>query len=200
VTLTVNPRIRILAIVGVVGALAIVIGSRVLASTGSSSVTVPAPRHLPTVQVNASTTHVVKTAHGTVAKHSSATTTKASLTEPPKAIIHHAVAPQNGLPAALATALKRYDVVVVSLYSPGSTVDSIANREARQGAALAGAGFVALNIFNDGNATRLATTGGIGVAQDPAVLIFMRPARVFTTIDGYADRETVAQAAQNAAT
>jgi hypothetical protein len=201
-TLTVSPQVRILAIVGILGALALFIGSRILSTTTSTSVTVPAQRHLPTLHVKAtsartSTTHVTKTSHATVVKHTAKS--KTALTVPPKPILHHIPPAAKGLPAPLAAALSRYDVVVVSLYAPGSPVDSVANQEARQGAALAGAGYVALDIFNESNAARLATTAGIGVAQDPAVLIFKRPARILTTIDGYADRETVAQAAQNAA-
>src|SRR5262249_54111148 len=40
----------------------------------------------------------------------------------------------NGMPSALALALRSHSVVVVSLFTPGSSVDSMATAEARHGA------------------------------------------------------------------
>ncbi len=105
--------------------------------------------------------------------------------------------PANGLPLALATELAANPVVVVSLFAPGTPVDSIATAEARAGAAAAGAGFVALNVRNDAETRPLVLE--LGVLENPAVLVLKRPKDVLLRIDGYADRETVAQAAENAA-
>jgi hypothetical protein len=110
----------------------------------------------------------------------------------------------DGMPAALALALGTNEVVVVSLYTPRSSVDGLAKEEARQGAGLAGAGFVALDVANEKIAaplTSLLTSGATAadrVLDDPATLIFQSPNTLFVRLNGYNDRETVAQAAENA--
>ena len=111
----------------------------------------------------------------------------------------------DGMPGTLALALTTHDVVVVALYAPHSSVDTLALAEARQGAAQAGAGFVALDVTNEKIAaplTSLLTTGASAadrVLDDPAVLVFQRPRTLFVRLSGYTDRDTVAQAATNAA-
>jgi hypothetical protein len=110
----------------------------------------------------------------------------------------------DGMPAALARALENNDVVVVSLYAPRSSVDAMAAAEAKSGAALAGAGFVQLNVANEKVVAPLtslltgAQTAADRVPDDPAVLIFQRPKTLFVRLNGFADRDTVAQAASNA--
>jgi hypothetical protein len=110
----------------------------------------------------------------------------------------------DGMPASLALALRTNDVVVAALYAPRSSVDSLALEEARQGADVAGAGFVALNVSNEKVAaplTSLLTSGATAadrVLDDPAVLIFQAPRTLFVRLSGYNDSETVAQAATNA--
>jgi hypothetical protein len=110
----------------------------------------------------------------------------------------------DGMPASLALALRTNGVVVVALYAPKSSVDKFATEEARQGASMAGAGFVALNVASEKVAaplTSLLTTGATAadrVLDDPAVLIFQAPKTLFVRLNGYNDRETVAQAATNA--
>jgi len=44
----------------------------------------------------------------------------------------------------------------------------------------------------------LALTKKLGVLPDPALLVYRRPGDLVTRINGFADRETVAQAAKNA--
>jgi hypothetical protein len=102
-----------------------------------------------------------------------------------------------GLPAPLARAFAQHHVVVVSLYNPYSQVDGIAFAEARAGAQLAGAGFVPLNVLSQAQVGRL--TEQLGLLPDPGLLIYVRPAILAARISGFADKETVAQAAQNAA-
>jgi hypothetical protein len=110
----------------------------------------------------------------------------------------------DGVPGALAVALRGNPVVVVALYSPKSSVDGVARDEARQGAALAGAGFVALDVSDNRVAaplTSLLTGAGTAadrVLDDPAVLIFQQPKTLFVRFNGFTDRDTVAQAALNA--
>ena len=104
---------------------------------------------------------------------------------------------RNDLPAPIAQALARHTVVVASVVTPGAEVDDIALTEARAGAALGGAGFVAVDVLNEAVATKLATT--VDGLETPSVLVFRRPGRVAVRIDGFSDRQTVAQAATNAA-
>ena len=111
----------------------------------------------------------------------------------------------NGMPAALAHALASHAVVVVSLYAPRSSVDAMATDEARHGAALAGAGFVAFNVADEKVVSPLtslltgAQTAADRVLDGPAVLVFQRPRTLFVRFNGFADRDTVAQAVANAA-
>ena len=112
----------------------------------------------------------------------------------------------DGMPASLALALRSHRVVVVSLYTPGASVDSMATAEARHGAALAGAGFVSFNVADEKVVSPLsslltgAPTPADRVLDGPAVLVFGRPSSLFVRFNGFADRDTVAQAAENAAT
>lgn len=120
----------------------------------------------------------------------------------PKAAAQPAVI--NGMPAALAHALASHAVVVVSLYAPRSAVDAMATDEAKHGAALAGAGFVAFNVADEQIVSPLtslltgAQTAADRVLDGPAVLVFQRPGTLFVRFNGFADRDTVAQAAANA--
>ena len=106
-------------------------------------------------------------------------------------------ATDDGLPGALSAALARNRVVVVSLYAPDVELDDMAMQEARAGAAEAGAGFVALNVLNESQSRPL--TKELGVLEDPAVLVFRRPGELIVRFSGFADKQTVLQAARNAA-
>lgn len=97
----------------------------------------------------------------------------------------------------LTRALKHDSVVVAVLYSPDSTVDQLAIREARAGARAAKAGFVAIDVYNTREIAPVAAESQIRGA--PAILVFARYEGAVTQIAGWADRETVAQAADNAA-
>lgn len=97
---------------------------------------------------------------------------------------------------ALEKALKKHPVVVVVLYAPDSSVDSLAAREARAGALAVRAGFVAVDVTNESALAELAQL--FDVRQAPALLVVERGPTVVTQIAGYADRDTVAQAAEAA--
>lgn len=92
--------------------------------------------------------------------------------------------------------LAKNPVVVVVLYSPDSAVDAMATREARAGALDAGVGFLAVDVTNAKAVAALATN--FDVREAPALLVFQRGLKIATKIAGFADRETVAQAAENA--
>ena len=100
------------------------------------------------------------------------------------------------LPAAIQQALAANHVVVVALYDPKAKIDGTALREASAGAQLAGTSFVPIDVTKD-EVTSL--NAHYGVIQDPAVLVLRPPGDLIVRIDGFADRDTVAQAAANAA-
>jgi cytoskeletal protein RodZ len=102
----------------------------------------------------------------------------------------------DGLPQVLSAALSDHRVVVVGLYDPEAAVDEMALAEARAGAAAAGVGFVALNVFAERQSRPLLEQ--LGTLENPSVLVYRRPNTLFARIGGFADRETVAQAAANA--
>jgi len=133
---------------------------------------------------------------------------KASAVEPARAAAKPAarpaaaVPPKNpplepsGLPAAIDVALRSHEVVVVSLYVPNARVDELATAEARAGAALGGAGFVALNVLEEKTAKPLLEK--LGTLEDPSLLVVKRPGEVALRLSGFVDRDTVAQAAATA--
>ena len=110
-----------------------------------------------------------------------------------------------GVPTPLADALKRHSVVVLALVAPKATVDQLTLSEAKAGAAAAGAGFVAINVAN--NAQVEALSGLVGsssdpqnrLLDDPAVFVFQKPQALYVRLNGYADANTIQQAAINAA-
>ncbi|HKG42677.1 MAG TPA: hypothetical protein VKB10_00360 [Gaiellaceae bacterium] len=102
----------------------------------------------------------------------------------------------HGLPLAVAKALRRHRVVVVSLVTPDVGVDRMARDEAAAAARAAGVGFVSLNVFRQANGVPILKK--LGVVEAPAVLVVMRPARIFAQLEGFADRDTVQQAVANA--
>ena len=103
---------------------------------------------------------------------------------------------ESGLPKVLSAALAGNRVVVVGLYDPGAAVDEMAIAEARAGAKAAGAGFVALNVFSERQSRPLLEL--LGALENPGVLVYRRPDVLFARLAGFADSETVAQAASNA--
>ncbi len=189
-------RPRILAAAVVVALLALVGGYLVLGgSAGSSSAAVKTIKPLHPVEKHAASTPKPNAP----AAKKVAIAVKAKPRRKAAAVI-------DGMPAALALALRSHRVVVVSLYTPGASVDAMATEEAKRGAALAGAGFVSFNVADDRAVSPLsalltgAPTPADRVLDGPAVLVFERPSSLFVRLNGFADRDTVAQAAENAAT
>jgi hypothetical protein len=106
------------------------------------------------------------------------------------------VVPPSGFPAVVDRALRRHEVVVLSLVVRGARVDELAAAEAEAGAKLGGAGFLALNVLNEGVArSLLAKLDGV---EDPSLLVVTRSGDVAVELTGFVDRETVAQATANA--
>jgi hypothetical protein len=195
-----SPRVRILAAALLVAVLALVAGFMLLGGGGSSQAAVKTIKPLHPVKKRTATAKPAKTVKA------SAPMKKVPVKRVVKPKVHPRPAVVDGMPAALATALASHPVVVVSLYAPRSSVDELATAEARHGAALAGAGFVAFNVADEKLVSPLsslltgAPTAADRVLDGPAVLVFQRPRTLFVRLNGFADRDTVAQAAANANT
>jgi hypothetical protein len=196
----VSQPVRILALVGLLGALALGAGFALLGKS-SGSEAVPAtikplhPRHKAAAfpagsKPAVATTHAKPAAraaakpveaHRTKAAAKATATPKAKTpTKPKPAPVR---LPANGLPDVVNRALLSHEVVVVSLYDPQAVVDAASLGEAQAGAKLANVGFVPLNVLSQAQAEPLA---------------FRRPGDLVFRVNGFADRDTVAQAAANA--
>jgi hypothetical protein len=129
-------------------------------------------------------------------------TKTAAPTHAKAAAAHHA--PRGNLvyedlPKQLQWQLARHNIVVVSLYNPHADVDAISVAEAHAGAADTKAGFLLVNVLDDkiaGLLTGLLPGGGL--LPDPGVLIYRAPGDIMVRLDGFADRDSVAQAVANA--
>ena len=202
---TISPYVRILALVGLLVAAALVTATQlvtrgVLLSDDSAPVSAPHEKSGPppakAVPANeAKATAAANPAAKPSAKRASAKATPAQAKAKPAT--RNTSRPQtNGLPAAVIHQLGHHKVVVVSLFTPGASVDRLALDEARAGAKAAGAGFVALDVLDERQGRPL--TAQLGVLVAPAVLVYRKPAKLTVQIRGFADLETVAQAAANA--
>jgi hypothetical protein len=72
----------------------------------------------------------------------------------------------------------------------------MASNEAAAGARASGAAFVTVDVSKEREARPFALK--LGVLEAPTVLVFKRPGDVFVRLDGFADLDVVAQAAENA--
>jgi hypothetical protein len=202
-TLTLSPPVKIAAICGLVFTLVVFGGLRMLGGKSDSVATPHVITHHP-FGTGAKATHKPAAATPAATSKTSKTVNKPARAKvapaPLKPLIDRAAikaARAAGLPEALAQALGRYRTVVVSLYDPYSQVDGTAFAEARAGAALAGVGFVPLSVLIQKQVGKL--TEQLGLLPDPGVLVYVRPGILAAKIGGFADKETVAQAASNAA-
>jgi hypothetical protein len=210
VTLTISPPVRIAAICGLLFTVLVFGGLRLLggSGTGGGGETSVTPsrviKHHP-FGAGAKTTHKPATPAVTPKTHKASKTAPAKPKAKPAPVEARPVidtaaikaARDAGLPEPLAQAFGRHSTVVVSLYDPYSQVDGISFAEAKAGAALAGVGFVPLSVLSQAQVGKL--TEQLGLLPDPGVLVYVRPGTLAAKISGFADKETVAQAAQNAA-
>ncbi|NUR78396.1 MAG: hypothetical protein HOQ28_19190 [Thermoleophilia bacterium] len=109
-----------------------------------------------------------------------------------------AAALKAGLPRSVAHALAAHRVAVVEVTSKADAVAELAAGEAKAGATLAGASYVAVSVDRDGGDVEVLTRllGQLPVA--PATLVYTRPATLLTTLPGFNDRTVVQQAAATA--
>lgn len=190
----ISPAVRILALAG---ALVAVAGALAMFTLGRGSsepilVATPAPRaarNAEEPQAAAPKTPAARPAKPVkvVAK---------PIARPAPALTKNPPLEPSGLPAAVDVALRTHEVVVVSLYVPNARVDQLATDEARAGAALARAGFVALNVLDEKTAKPLLAK--LGTLEDPSLLVVKRPGEIALQLRGFIDRDTVAQAAATA--
>jgi hypothetical protein len=213
VNLTVSPQIRVLAAVGLVAAVGLGASMMLLGRSSSKTET-----HAVSTQA-AATTHATTHAASTVAtpaKHRHATVPPAKTTKhvshaKPATAAHHKHVVRkhatrfhgnpvySNLPQALQWQLAHHKIVVVSVYNASSDVDSISVAEAHQGAVDAKVGFLLVNVLDNKVAGILtALLPGGGLLPDPGVLIYRAPGDIALRLDGFADRDIVAQAATNA--
>jgi hypothetical protein len=197
VTLSVSTPVRIAAFVGLAAALALGGMFMLMGGTQSSAAAPVKIKHHPfggpvKAHVGTKTHSAAKSASGT--KPAPAPVVRKARQRP----AGEAAALAAGLPVPLARALGRSSVVVVELFNPTSEVDAIAFAEAKAGAALAGVAFVPLNVLSQADVAALTEQYGQAL-PDPSLFIYTRPAKLAIRIDGFVDKETVAQAAQNAA-
>ena len=207
-TLSVSQPVRIAAICGLLFTVLVFGGLRTLGGTGDSGSSDESSLEAQIAQLSkhaktkAPTTAKPATPAPTAHQAAKPTTKKPVVRPKPvrrptvdlKAI---AAARAAGLPEPLAQAFGRHGTVVVSLYDPYSQVDGTSFAEAKAGAALAGVGFVPLSVLSQRDVGKL--TEQLGVLPDPGVLVYVRPSTLTVKIAGFADKETVAQAAENAA-
>lgn len=197
----VSPQVRVLVLVLVLVGLG---GMMALRTLGPKPEPVAAPLPAPKAVVHKAPAKAAKPAP---AKAKVAKASVAAKPTPAKAAPARAAAavprpapkvpePKTGLPVAIDAALANHELVVVSLVVPGARVDELAAAEARAGAQLAGVGYLALNVLNEGVARSLLKK--LGTLEDPSLLLVRRGGEVALKLNGFVDRDTVAQAAANA--
>ena len=198
--LTISRPVRIFALVALIAALGVV---GLLALKPKSDATPPVIVRSATTVASSATTPPAKTsapkppAITSAAKPKRATSVPAPTAAKPataKPKVAALVAP-NGLPTVLVRALRQHRIVVVSVFDPQSQTDAISYAEARAGAAAVGAGFVGISVLDSVTAGALTTVLPSGsLLPTPGVLIYRRPDSLVYRIDGFADRDTIAQA------
>jgi hypothetical protein len=102
------------------------------------------------------------------------------------------IRPAGGLEWALLTE----PVVVVVFYTPDAVQDSLTVLEARAATLTTRSGFLAVDVTREQQVQSLAV--GYEVLDSPSVLVFSRGPKLEARFDGFVDRETVAQAVENA--
>lgn len=187
----ISPQVRLVAIVGLVAALAggggIVFMNRTAAADGLEPAAQDVTQNAALLPVPAKP------------KAEPAPAQKAAPPKPVPAAKPAEPAPtvdEHGLPLSISAALERSEIVVVTLFAPGGTVDGLALAEARAGAREAGAAFVAVNVLERTQGIAIARL--LGVAESPATLVYRSPADLAFRFDGFADLVTVAQGVTNA--
>ena len=206
--LTVSRPVKILLLVLVLAGVAGIASMSVLGKSSDSAATGPEQLSVAQIRARAHKATGAATpakAHPRKTQATATTTTPAATT--PKPAVTPAVKPKprptvaaNGLPILLADALRQHRVVVVSVFDPQSQTDAVSYAEARAGAADARAGFLGVSVLDDTVAGPLtAALPGGGLLPVPGILVY-RSGQLIQRVDGFADRDSVAQLAVSART
>jgi len=189
VDLTVSRPIKILALVAVVAAVA---GVAMLMLKPKPTASAPVITKAPAAATPAAPRRTAATtAQAKAAAHAHRA--------PAHKVVHAAKLPvvgKNGLPTRIDQALESHRIVVVAVFDAQSATDAISFNEAKVGAADAGVGFVGINLLDSPLAAALtsALPGG-GLLPAPGVLIYRRPGILVERLNGFTDKDVVAQAA-----
>jgi hypothetical protein len=199
-----TPRLRLILLVGlllIAGGVGLLTITRLRSHSGTPATTPPAPVRPHHVARPARPAKPAVTPPKHATKPATAPTrhaTKPATVTPatPAPAVPKPTAVDSGFPILVARALAAGHIVVVSLFDPKTKIDLTALREAEAGAAIAHAAFVPIDV----SGSQIDPLNRrFGVIQDPAVLVLRAPGDLIVRIDGFADRDTVAQAAANAA-
>jgi hypothetical protein len=174
--MTLSPPVRVFALVGVIAAVGLAAFVFLMGRSDDGSIASPTPLGRTTQET-------------TPAKPDSPRVTVR--VQKPRQV----TAPSSGFPLPVDRALRRNPVVVLMVYMPHASVDSLVRAEAKAGARASGAGFVAVSALSE----RLVRTivAKTGVLPDPAVVVVRRPGVVTATLS-VTDRDTIAQAVAQA--
>jgi hypothetical protein len=209
VSLAVSPAVKVFALVGILGALVLGLGMMLMGGGTDAEPTaavlpkkqglLDAPARAKKVAAKANATVVKKPAvtPATPAKPAAKSKPAAKAAPKAKASASSGVA-RNGLPMQIMVALRNHNVVVVSLWGTGGKIDAMSRDEAAAGASAVGAGFVPLNVLEQGRVAEALTLKLGVVLRAPTVLLFTSGGKLVNTLDGFRDRETVGQAALDA--
>lgn len=207
-SLAVSPAVKVFALVGVLAALVLGVGMMLLGGQTEAEVTVAAvptkkaglldaPARAKKVAAKAKALAAAKQAVATPAEAKPAAKAPKAKAKPAEAPVYRSVA-SNGLPMQIMVALRSHNVVVVSLWGTDGKIDEMSRDEAEAGATAVGAGFVSFNVIERGREAEALTLKLGVILRAPAVLLFTRGGQLANTLEGFRDRETVAQAAMNA--
>jgi hypothetical protein len=184
-----SAHLRGIVIAGVLAAVALGLGFMTLAMNQTASHAAPpktiVPLHL---------------------RHHAVSRTTAGATTPKIAKKKHVVridpnltaALKAGLPRSVARALAAHPVAVIQLTAQGDDIAKLALGEAHAGATLAGAGFVTIAVDGNGGDVEVLTRLLGKLPVSPATLVYVRPATLYLTLQGFNDRTVVEQAAADA--
>jgi hypothetical protein len=199
---TISPQVKILVLVGALAAVGLGASLFLFGHGSSKTVERAATTHANSSTPTATTarTHSTPVKTAPVFKHATKThAVPRTHAKKAKPAVFRGNRVYATLPQPLQWQLAHHRVVVVSFYNPSSDVDAISVAEAHAGAADAGAGFLLVSVLDNKVAGILtALLPGGGLLPDPGVLIYRAPGNVAIRLDGFADRDSVAQAAANA--
>jgi hypothetical protein len=212
VSLTLSPAVKIFALLSVLATLALGAGMFVLGGAeeevalDEAALVAEIKLAKKTAKSATARTNVSPTATKPKTKATAKPAAKAAPTKPkvvakPTAVAKPKPEPAvaaNGLPTTIVSALRSSPIVVVSLFDDAAKIDPMAHDEAQAGAKLANAGFVALDVTRDQKAAEALMLKFGAVLRAPMVLFFGRSGELELALDGFRDRDTVAQAALNA--